>query len=278
MSISKNLQKKLNEYGSWALVTGASSGIGKELAERIAEAGMNVIVVGRKNSSTTGSLSLQSVADSLESNYGVNTKVIHADLSIQEEVYHVIQQVEELDVGLLVASAGFGTSGELINTSIEDELSMLDVNCGALLILTHHFSRSFSKQRKGGIILLSSMVAFQGVPYAGNYAATKAYVQSLGEALAHEMKPFGVHVLAAAPGPVNTNFGSRANMHMGNALKPSDIGVEILKALGRKHTVLPGFLTKFLVTSLRTVPRWGKVRIMKLVMGGMTKHQRQLTT
>ncbi len=278
MSISKNLQKKLNEYGSWALVTGASSGIGKELAERIAEAGMNVIVVGRKNSSTTGSLSLQSVADLLESNYGVNTKVIHADLSVREEVYHVIQQVEELDVGLLVASAGFGTSGELINTSIEDELSMLDVNCGALLILTHHFSRSFSKQRKGGIILLSSMVAFQGVPYAGNYAATKAYVQSLGEALAHEMKPYGVHVLAAAPGPVNTNFGSRANMQIGNALKPSDIGVEILKALGRKYTVLPGFLTKFLVTSLRTVPRWGKVRIMKLVMGGMTKHQRQLTT
>jgi short-subunit dehydrogenase len=121
---------------------------------------------------------------------------------------------------------------------------------------------------------MSSMVAFQGVPYSANYAATKAYVQSLAEALAEELKPYGVDVLAAAPGPVASGFGQRANIKMNMSLTPQQVGIPILKALGRKTTVLLGFLTKFLVYSLRTVPRWGKVKIMKLVMGGMTEHQR----
>ena len=121
---------------------------------------------------------------------------------------------------------------------------------------------------------MSSMVAFQGVPYSANYAATKAYVQSLAEALAVELKPYNVDVLAAAPGPVSSGFEQRANMKMSMSLKPSQIGVPILKALGRKTTVLPGLLTKVLVYSLRTLPRWGKVKIMQKVMGSMTKHQR----
>jgi hypothetical protein len=151
---------------------------------------------------------------------------------------------------------------------------MLRVNSEALLKLTHYYSQLFSRQKHGGIILLSSIVSFQGVPYAANYAASKAYVQSLGEALAIELKPYGVDVLAAAPAPVVSGFGDRANMEMGKALTPQQIGVPILKALGRRSTVLPGFLSKLLTYSLRTVPRWGKVRIMKIVMGGMTKHQR----
>jgi short-subunit dehydrogenase len=151
---------------------------------------------------------------------------------------------------------------------------MLRLNCEALLTLTHHFAQRFVTQKRGGIILMSSMVAFQGVPYSANYAATKAYVQSLAEALAEELKPYGVDVLAAAPGPVASGFGQRANMKMNMSLTPQQVGIPILKALGRNTTVLPGFLTKFLVYSLRTVPRWGKVKIMKIVMGGMTEHQR----
>ena len=121
---------------------------------------------------------------------------------------------------------------------------------------------------------MSSLVSFQGVPFAANYAATKAYVQSLAEAIGEELKPFGVDVLAAAPGPVKTGFGQRANMNMDLALTAQDISLPILKALGRKQTVLPGLLTKVLTYSLSTVPRWGKVKIMQKVMGGMTSHQR----
>lgn len=268
MTISKSLKEKLQQYGSWALVTGASSGIGKELAVRLAEAGVNLVLVGRNTSR------LDAVANTPVFQHGLTTRNIQADLSKRVEVEKVIEQIKDLDIGLYIASAGFGTSGEFVKSSIEEELNMLDVNCGAVLMLTRHFARRFSERGKGGIILLSSLVGFQGVPYAAHYAATKAYVQSLGEALAMELKPMGVDVLVAAPGPVNSGFEQRADMQLGNALKPEDIGVPILKALGRKSTVLPGFLTKFLVGSLRTVPRWAKVRIMKTVMGGMTRHQR----
>jgi uncharacterized protein len=148
------------------------------------------------------------------------------------------------------------------------------VNSEAVLSLTHYFAQKMAAQKRGGIILLSSMVAFQGVPYSANYAATKAYVQSLAEALSEELKPHGVDVLAAAPGPVASGFEKRANMKMNMSLAPAQVGIPILRSLGRKTTVLPGALTKLLVYSLRTVPRWGKVKIMKLVMGGMTLHQR----
>ena len=124
------------------------------------------------------------------------------------------------------------------------------------------------------LFCLAPSLVFREFPFQAHYAATKAYVQSLAEALSLEMRPYGVDVLAAAPGPVQSGFADRAGMQMGAALKTSDVGIPILKALGRKSTVLPGFLTKFLVGSLRTLPRWGKVRVMSMVMGGMTKHQR----
>ncbi|MCG8374551.1 MAG: SDR family NAD(P)-dependent oxidoreductase [Balneolales bacterium] len=259
-----NFQTK---YGPWAVVTGASSGIGKELALRIAENGIHTILVARNTDRLTA------LKSQIRERYNVKAEIVTADLA-DNGVQEVITSVRGKDIGLFVGAAGFGTSGLLLENSIHEELNMLDVNCSALLALTHHFAQAFSLKKRGGIILLSSIVAFQGVPYATNYAATKAYVQSLAEGLYHELKLHHVDVLAAAPGPVITGFGERANMQMGNALKPEAIALPILKALGKKRTVLPGLLTKILTYSLKTVPRWGKTRIMMQVMKGMTRHQR----
>jgi hypothetical protein len=258
-----------NQYGPWALVTGASSGIGLELAERLAESGLNIILHGRR------SLELQKISTRIAHQYSVQTKVISSDLTSDEGVQAVISACENIDIGLLVASAGFGTSGYFHESNINNEIGMLRVNCEALLRLTHYFSQRFIKQQRGGIVLLSSIVAFQGVPLAAHYAATKAYVQSLGEALSRELKPFGINVLTAAPGPVASGFGERANMKMDISLKTHQVGNQILHALGKKSIVLPGMLTKILVGSLSLVPRWGKVLIMEKVMGGMTAHQRK---
>ena len=269
MTLSDKEKNRLQtKYGPWALVTGASSGIGREISTRLAEAGLTLIIHGRNEKK------LSQLEKELRSGYGVEVKTEAADLSESTGIGQIIESARNLDIGLLVISAGFGTSGSFLNASLHEEANMLRVNCEALLSLTHHFSQYFAHQRRGGIILLSSMVAFQGVPYSANYAATKAYVQSLAEALAIELKPFGVDVLAAAPGPVESGFGKRANMKMSTALTPAQVGIPILKALGRKTTVLPGLLTKLLVYSLQTVPRWGKVQIMKIVMRGMTSHQK----
>ncbi len=262
-------QKRLRDkYGPEALVTGASSGIGLEIAERLAEAGFKVIITGRRSSL------LNKIAADLSNRYKTEVTALGGDLSEEDDVQALIRAIKERSVGLAVLNAGFGTSGAFIKSDLEKEKNMLALNCGALLMLTHHFAKHFAERgRRGGIILMSSIVGFQGVPNAAHYAATKAYVQSLGEALAVELKPLGIDLLSAAPGPVVSGFGERASMQMGNALKPEDVGIPILKALGRKHTVFPGRLTKLLIYSLRTAPRFLKIQIMNQVMGGMTKHQ-----
>ncbi|RYU93378.1 SDR family NAD(P)-dependent oxidoreductase [Emticicia agri] len=268
---AKEKNRMKEKYGSWAVVTGASSGIGYELALRLAEAGINLLINARNE------LKLEEIRQDFQRRFAVQVLSVPGDVSSEDTINTIIESSKNLEVGLLIVSAGFGTSGEFINNSIEAEKSMLRVNCEALLILTHHFSKVFVQHKRGGIILMSSMVAFQGVPHAANYAATKAYVQSLAEALAIELKPLGVDILAAAPGPVKSGFGQRADMKMGFSLTPEQIGAPILKALGRKTTVLPGTLTKFLVYSLMTVPRRVKVLIMNKVMGNMTRHQAQST-
>ncbi|MEM9143906.1 MAG: SDR family NAD(P)-dependent oxidoreductase, partial [Bacteroidota bacterium] len=270
MAVSNKFKQGFKEkYGPWALITGASSGIGKELAAQLAEMGLNVILTGRSADR------LLEVSETLKSTFGVLSRTIPADLSSVSQVSELNEQITTMPIGLFVASAGFGTSGDFHRSDLDQEIAMLSVNNLALMVQTHHFAQKFAKQNRGGIILMSSIVGFQGAPYAAHYAASKAFVQSLAEGLYHELRPHGVDVLAAAPGPVNSGFARVAHMEMGNALEPSDVSLPILKALGQKNTVFPGKLTKTLMFGLRTVPRWGKIRVMKRVMAGMTKNQRK---
>lgn len=272
MRFSNRLKQRLfNTYGSWALVSGASSGIGMALSKRLAEAGFNLALHGRNLKA------LNALSSELEDTWGIITDVIVADISTTSGIIQLIDDLGNLPIGLFVASAGFGTSGNFIDGKLDAEIKMLQVNNLALMMLTHHFARTFAQKGGGGIILMSSIVGFQGVPNAAHYAATKAYVQSLGEGLYHELKPHGVDILAAAPGPVHSGFAGTANMEMANALSPEDVVIPILKAIGKKATVFPGMLTKILVFGLRTVPRWGKTRIMKTVMASMIHHQKATT-
>lgn len=263
----KEKERLLTKYGEWAIVTGASSGIGLELASQLAEAGFNIMIVARNLDK------LKKVQDELETKFNIIILIVAADVSSSEGISKIIASSKDLKIGLLIVSAGYGTSGYFIDNSIYEEVDMLRVNCEALLILSHYYGQYFIQQKRGGLILLSSMVAFQGTPYASNYAATKAYVQTLAEGLREEFKPYGVDILAAAPGPVESGFGQRAKMKMSMSLTPSQVGVPILRALGKSTTVLPGLLTKILVYSLRMVPRNMKVKIMQKVMGGMTGHK-----
>ncbi|MDX2071112.1 MAG: SDR family oxidoreductase [Haliscomenobacter sp.] len=268
MNLSNQEKKRLKDkYGDWAVVTGASSGIGLELATQLAAAGFNLIINARNEER------LLKVAQQLKSQ-NIEVKSVIADLSDKAGVEKMIQSTQGLQVGLLINNAGYGTSGLFVDASMDAEINLLRVNCESVLALSHFFAKKFKQQQRGGIIFLSSLVAFQGVPYAANYAASKAYIQSFAEALAVELKPFGIDVLAAAPGPVETEFGQRANMQMDNAMSPDQVGVSILAALGKRTNVVPGLLSKVLTYGLRTLPRSMKVKILEKVMAGFTKHQR----
>jgi short-subunit dehydrogenase len=257
----------VKRYGAWALVTGASDGIGRAFALELARRGLHVVLVARRTDA------LEALATQVTRDHAVQARVVAADLGHEAGVEAVLAQTAGLDVGLMVAAAGFGTSGAFLDADPKQELNMVDVNCRAVAALAHHFGKRFAAQRRGGMILMSSLVAFQGVPRAANYAATKAYVQSLAEGLRQELAPLGVDVLASAPGPIHSGFAARANMKMGMALPAGAVAQETLRALGRKGTVRPGWLSKFLELSLAMLPRWGRVRMMGVVMGGMTKHR-----
>ena len=269
MPLSQREQKRLlQNYGPWALITGASSGIGRELALALAQIGFHLALNARNPEQL---LQVQNEVKTL--NPQIQTQIIAADLSQKLGIEQVLRQCQNLPIGLFIASAGYGTSGPFIHNDLNDELNMLQLNCQALLSLTHHFGQKFAQAKRGGIILMSSIVAFQGVPQAAHYAATKAYVQTLAEALALELKPLGVSVLAAAPGPVQSGFAQRANMQMSLSLRPDQVALPILRALGRKTTVLPALLSKLLVYSLSLAPRWLKIKIMGKIMHNMTQHQ-----
>jgi short-subunit dehydrogenase len=213
------------------------------------------------------------MATDLTARHGIEVQVMELDLAIETGIETLVSATCDLDVGLLVAAAGFGTSGMFLNSQLEREMEMLDVNCRALLGLSWYFGRRFVERGRGGIVLMSSIVGFQGMPFAAHYAATKAYVHTLAEALYVELAPMGVDAIASAPGPTNSGFANRAGMQMGKALSPEEVARATLNALGRQSTVLPGFLSKLLTYSLVLLPRWVRVRIMGSVMYGMTKHQ-----
>jgi uncharacterized protein len=259
------LQRRIaSRYGPWAVVTGASSGIGRALAEEIAGCGLNLVLIARREAE------LVRLAADLARRHGIATRVIAADLAEPSRVAAIMAVTDDLDVGLLVASAGFGTAGDVTETDRAVELDMIDVNCGALFATTQHFARRLAARERGGIILLSSLVAFQGVARSANYAATKAYVQTLAEGLHRELAAKGVDVLASAPGPVDTGFAERAGMRLSGAATPAAVARDTLAALGRRMTVRPTLRNKLLQGALAPLPRALRARILQQVMAGMT--------
>jgi len=254
-----------DRYGPWALVTGASDGIGRAFAEALAARRINVVLVARRLPA------LQAIAAEIETRFGVSTRLIAADLEHISEIRRTFDGVSDLDIGLLVASAGFGTAGPFLQTDLDAELGMIDLNCRAVTAMTKMIALRLAK-RGGGIVLFGSIVAYQGVPNAANYAATKAFVQTLAEGLAPELAHHGIDVLSCAPGPVHSGFAERSRMQMGQAMQPKAVAEQALMALGRKTTVWPGMLSKILIGSLATLPRFARTAIMGRIMAGMTKH------
>jgi hypothetical protein len=200
----------LNEWkGDWALVTGASSGIGKAFAERIAASGLNLVLVARRRER------LEALASALASAHGVETRVVALDLAAQEAPRRLRQELGNagIRVRLLVNNAGFGVWGRFEAAPAETYDRMVRLNVEALPTLCHQFLGDLASHRSGAVINVSSAAALQPVPYMAAYAATKAFVQSFSLALYEEWRERGIYVQTLVPGPTSTEFDDIAGAY-----------------------------------------------------------------
>ena len=190
------LDKK--RFGPWALVTGASSGIGKEFARQIAASGIHVALVGRREPL------LRTVGAECTRASGVQHRIIPLDLSEPDFLPVLADATRDLDIGLVVSNAGTGNPGEFLKHDRQLLQATLRLNTMAHLDITHHFGQKLGERRRGGIILVGALGAENGIPCMANDGGAKAYVHSLGEALHYEFKPLGVYVTVLAAGVTNT--------------------------------------------------------------------------
>ncbi len=254
---------RARQYGPWAVITGASDGIGRAIAERVTAEGINVVLAARREPA------LRELADELARTSNVQTRTVAVDLGMPDGPASLMAAVDDLDVGLAVLAAGFGGAGTFADSSPAAEAEMIAVNVSAVAQLAQYFAHRMAARHRGGIVLFGSLLGWQGVPGQANYAATKAYVQALGEGLHAELKPRGVDVLCVAPGPVHSGFAARAGMTMTSATTPDVVASSVWGALGRQTTVVPGAQGKFLTTSLKTLPRPVRSAILGRVMDSM---------
>lgn len=238
---------------SYAVVTGASSGIGKEFAKRLAEEGYSLVLTARRKER------LQALADELKEK-GTKCEIIAADLSVKEECYRFFEQLADKKIGVFINNAGFGDCGKFLETDVEKELNMIDVNIKAVHLLMKLVLCKMQAQNGGYLLnVASSAGLIPAGPYMATYYATKNYVASLTRAVAQELKENGsnVYVGALCPGPVDTEFNDVANVKF----RLSGISVErcvdyALKQMKHKKILIVPTLTIQAATTLgRFIPQ-----------------------
>lgn len=238
-----------------ALVTGASSGIGRDFARILASKGYDLILVARNLEE------LNKVKQELK----VEVKLINLDLSLKENCFKLFKQIENEHIDILINNAGFGVFGDFLNTDLDKELQMISTNIEAVHILTKLFYKKFDKAKGGYILNVASSAAFQPGPLMASYYASKSYVYNLTCALYEEIRnnKSNVSVSVLCPGPVETNFNNVAGVKFGiKALKSYDVAKYAIKKMFKKKLVIiPGFTIKCAYLFGRFIPVKGIMKI-----------------
>lgn len=240
------------KYGPWALITGATSGIGEAIAHQLAAKGLNIVLVARKKEE------LKAKATVLKHKYHVDTHIVSADLSTEEGIASVLTSTKELSVGLLTIAAGLEVNGAFEKNDILQELKVVQINIGATLQLTHHFSANMVSNGRGGIILVASLSGHMPNPYFANYAGTKAYILNFGASLYGELKPKGIDVTVVSPGLTNTPMATSTGVDWSKtpmqALSPERVAQTAVHALGKKFLAIPGTKNKIMAALAKHSP------------------------
>src|SRR2546425_9588636 len=195
------------QFGPWALVTGASSGIGKEFARQIAASGINVVLVARREAL------LAELGRAISQEFDVQYRALAMDLSQERFIAGLADATDDIDIGLVVSNAGTPNPGEFLKLDRQLLQATLRLNTMAHLDIAHHFGAKLAERRRGGLILIGSMGAEIGVPFLANDGGAKAYVHSLGEALHYEFKPRGVYVTDVPPPLTTTAVPAQPGFH-----------------------------------------------------------------
>jgi short-subunit dehydrogenase len=240
----------------WALITGASSGIGAEFARRLAARGMHLVLVARREEP------MQALAADMHTHHGTRTEIVCLDLSLPDHVERLKAEIAArgIEVELLVNNAGFGVVGDIESTDPKRVMQMIELNIAALTNLTYHFLAGMLQRQHGAIINVASVAGFQPVAYMGAYAASKAYVINFSEALWAEARDRGVTVMALCPGATRTAFFEYAGvpnwLKKHSAQSPGQVVKSALKGLEKRRSYwVPGWWNYWRTWLVRMAPR-----------------------
>jgi hypothetical protein len=254
---SPSNEKSISSPGRWALITGASSGLGLEFADLLAAQRVNLVLAARRQEL------MEKLAADLRRRHGIEVVVEPIDLATAGAAARLKGSLDErsLRIDVLVNNAGYGLHGEFLDTPLERTTDMIQLNITALTELSYVFGRDMAARGSGQILLIASLLAFQPVPSFAAYAATKSYVLAFGEALHDELRARGVTVTSLCPGHTETGFDAAAGAPVSLMLrlltmKPRPVAESGLKALsGRKASVIAGFMNNVIAFSNRLTPR-----------------------
>ncbi|HEX5840370.1 MAG TPA: SDR family NAD(P)-dependent oxidoreductase [Anaerolineales bacterium] len=235
--------KFADRYGSWAIVAGASEGLGAEYARQLASRGLNLVLIARRREL------LQSLAAQLMKKYAVRTKLLALDLSAPDAAEQIVQKTMDIDLGLLVYNAAYSAVGPFLDRSMDEHLREVHTNIHSPLKLVYLLSQRFHARGRGGVLLMASLSAFQGSPYISTYAATKAFNIVLAESLWEEWRARNVDVLVCISGAVSTpNYLASQPKRTGGlgdrSMPPDQCVEEALEALGKQPYIIPGRMNR----------------------------------
>lgn len=244
-----------DKYGPWAVIAGASNGIGLGYAQQFAARGVGVVLVSRKADA------LEAAAAQVAARHpGARTRVCVADLAAADVADRIVAATEDLDVGALVYNAGAEHgAGVFHERPVDDAMFLVNLNCRGPVLLSHHFARRFVARGSGAIVLMSSMAALAGSGYVAAYSATKAFDINLAEGLAVELRPKGVDAMVVVAGATDTPAfhasGAKVDENVFPLMDPELVAREALDALGTTTFLVAGESNRANYEGMRTLPR-----------------------